>query len=137
MTHHTLFLLDDTYKTQAERAFIHMQDGTTHIDQISPPNYEVRKIIENRHQFANPPQHVIRHFTFLNGVPEEYVYLFPPDCPPPRTGLYFYHVNLDFETFLDLAAKEDLLIATQPEPDIDGTTISDEDWLAAQRNKRK
>ena len=114
-----------------------MEDGYGCIDQISPPNSEVRKLIENRDRYAIPPSLVVRHFTFLNEIPKGYAYLLPPNSQNLPKGRYFFRVDLDFDKFLDLAAREDLVTDRQPEPEIDESTVSDEDWLAAQRNKRK
>jgi hypothetical protein len=114
-----------------QRAFISVQDGATCIDQMSPANDQVRKLIEKGEQFPHPPQLVVRHFTFLNEIPEEYAHLLPPISQRLPTGRSFFRIELDFDKFLDLAAQEDVAL------DTDQTTVSDEDWLAAQRNQRK
>jgi hypothetical protein len=116
-----------------QRSFIRIQDGTTYLDQISPTHYQMRKFIEHRAHFAHPPQLVVRHFAFINDVPEEYEFVLPAGFERTAEARYFLRYDMAFDAYLALADREDILLATQPEPDEDESLISDEDWLTRQR----
>lgn len=117
-----------------QRSFISFTDDEISIDQISPPHHEVRQLIEQRDLFEHPPQLIVRYFTFLNDIPDEYELFFPAPVPRTSDARYFLRLPMDFEKYRALADREDIRLAAQPPLD---ELISDEDWLTQQRLKNK
>ncbi len=114
-----------------QRAFISFEDGITLIDQLSPSNDEVRKLIEN-----DPNPVVVRHYTFLHDIPEEYRFLVPNGFTRNATARYEIRHQMDAAQFSALARREDEQMADS-DFSSDESEISDEDWIKQQRNKTK
>ena len=91
-----------------QRSFIRVENGETIIDQIIPPHATLRELIDNRAQFHNPPNFVVRYFTFLNGIPHDYEFLI--EAGAPRFGeeeRRFIRCNMELENYLKLADQEE------------------------------
>ena len=112
-----------------QQAFISFVDNITIIDQLSPSNDEVRKLIEN-----GAMQTVVRHYTFLNDIPEEYSFLVPNGFERNSAKRYEIRHQMEAAQFLKLARREDEEIAHFS---TNQSEISDEDWVQLQRNKTK
>ncbi len=85
-------------------------DGSVTIA-AEPSNEAVRGMIENAARYINPPQHVIRSFTFTNGlVPSAYVWaLNGIDRSPAAAGnspLVRVVLNMDFDRWLRMSKCE-------------------------------
>jgi hypothetical protein len=94
--------------------------GNTYIDELEPTNRKVRTMILHRASYANPPQQVVREFSFSDGIPDEYEFLIDKDFPRPDEDDCHISCALTFEEWETLAAKEDQIIASQPDdPDED------------------
>jgi len=116
-----------TAAAPVQQAFISFVDNITIIDQLSPSNDEVRKLIEN-----GVIQSVIRHYTFLNDIPSEYSFLVPNGFERNATKRYEIRHQMDKAQFLKLARHEDEEIAHFT---TNQSEISDEDWIQQQRSK--
>lgn len=112
-----------------QQAFISVVDSITMIDQMSPSNDEVRKLIQ-----IGTMQTVIRHYTFLNDIPEEYSFLIPNGFERNTAKRYEIRHQMDAQQFLALARREDEEIARFSTKQ---SETSDEDWIQLQRNKTK
>ena len=101
-----------------QRAYISVNsDGVTFIDDLRPSNDKVRTMILHRASYAQPPQQVLRHFNFFDGVPPEYEFLIDEDLPRPNEDKCEICCPMPFEEWQTLAEKEDQIIADQPEDD--------------------
>ena len=112
-----------------QQAFISFVDNITLIDQMSPSNDEVRQLIEN-----GALQSVVRHYTFLNDIPEEYRFLVPNGFEQNSAKRYEIRHQMGAAQFLELAHREDEEIARFSS---NQSEISDEDWIQQQRSKTK
>ncbi len=94
--------------------------GNTYIDELQPTNQKVRTMICHRASYAKPPQQVVRDFYFSHGIPAEYEFLLGEDFPRPDSDHCDTRSAFTFEEWETLAAKEDQIIASQPDdPDED------------------
>ncbi len=115
-----------------QRAFISVnEDGATILDQFFPSNDQVRKLIETASQFPNPLQSIVRHYSFLNDIPQEYHFLVPNGFERNADARYQIRQEMDFTQFLELASRE----STCQEEDEDQPDLSDENWLQQQRKR--
>ena len=115
--------------TPVQQAFISVVDSITMIDQMSPSNDEVRKLIATTKQST-----IVRHYTFLNDIPEEYSFLVPNGFERNSAKRYEIRHQMEAAQFLKLARREDEEIAHFS---TNQSEISDEDWVQLQRNKTK
>ena len=112
-----------------QRAFISVnEEGYTIIDQFFPSNEQVRRFIETAGQFPNPPQSIVRHYTFLNDIPEEYRFLVPNGFVRTVEARYQIRQEMNFTQFIELTTRESTDEEDQPD-------LSDENWLQQQRNR--
>jgi len=112
-----------------QQAFISFVDGITIIDQLSPSNEELRKLIEK-----GTITNVVRHYTFLNDIPVEYSFLVPNGFERNTTKRYEIRHQMDAAQFLKLSRHEDEEIAHFSS---NQSNTSDEDWIQQQRTKTK
>ncbi len=98
-----------------QHSFISAEDGVTIIDEIIPPHRMLRKYIDEREKYPNPPTLVVRYFTFRDNIPPEYEFLIEAGLERTNEDRRYIRLNLNFDAYLKLADQEDIHIATQPE----------------------
>ena len=98
---------------------ISLEKGETYIDEIRPSNDKVRQIICQRESYAEPPQEVVRLYSFTDSIPPEYEFLIDEDFPRPNSDHCLTSDFMSFDEWHPLAEKEDQMLATQPKPDDD------------------
>ena len=104
-----------------QRAYISLHRGATFIDQITPTNDQVRKIIAERETYAEPPRYIVRRFSFCDGIPPEYQFLIDAGLRRPLEDNFEVEYEMSFKKWAPLAEKEDAMLSIQPklpdEPD--------------------
>lgn len=95
-----------------QSAQISYENRQTRIEDLSPSNDMVRRMIHLANRYQHPPQFVIRDFDFLDTLPPEYEEVLADFTLPNSLESAFTH-KLTFEEFLNLADVEDEVIESQ------------------------
>jgi regulator of replication initiation timing len=107
-----------------QHSYVSLDRGATYIDAITPTNGKVLQMICQADSYAEPPQRVVRHFNFADGIPLEYNFLLDDGFPRPINPNCSIVTSMTFEEWEELAAREDRMMKHQPK---DAEVIEDED----------
>ncbi len=90
---------------QQRAFFCHDKDGNTNFVEFRPSNAKVLATIQRADLYERPPEYVTRTFTFCDGVPKEYEYLFEEGGIPEEEN-FSWEFDLPFDEFIQLAEME-------------------------------
>ena len=88
-------------------------NGAAYIDNIQPDHDEVRSLLQNSHQYAQPLDYVMRKFCFHTFIPNEYTFLMDEGHKLPMQGPLICEQAFSIENYNELAETERQIIANQ------------------------